>query len=134
MAGLTGVWVHGKKVAAIGVRATRWVSYHGLALNVTADLAPFSDIVPCGISGKPVTSVANLLLEQAAIEDPYAGDQELREIMMASEFQRQLLEEYRYGLVAAVEEVFGLEWGTVVEGQKALEKLKKLRDNTSKIS
>ncbi|EFN56622.1 hypothetical protein CHLNCDRAFT_12548, partial [Chlorella variabilis] len=55
--GLTGVWVGGQKVAAIGVRASRWVTYHGLALNVVNDLAPFRQIVPCGIADRPVASV-----------------------------------------------------------------------------
>ena len=55
--GLTGVWVGGAKVAAIGVRAQRWVTYHGLALNVCTDLAPFRLITPCGIPERPVTSV-----------------------------------------------------------------------------
>lgn len=50
--GLTGVWVGGMKVAAIGVRAQRWVTYHGMSLNVDMDLAPFGMIVPCGISGE----------------------------------------------------------------------------------
>ena len=59
--GLTGVWVGGKKVAAIGVRAKRWVTYHGLALNVTTDLEPYGDIVPCGIKEREVTSVFELL-------------------------------------------------------------------------
>ncbi|EFJ49466.1 hypothetical protein VOLCADRAFT_59336, partial [Volvox carteri f. nagariensis] len=70
--GLTGVWVEGAKVAAIGVRAKKWVSYHGLALNVVTDLAPFSRIVPCGISDRPVTSVRQLLLQRSAAEDPFA--------------------------------------------------------------
>jgi len=48
-------------VAAIGVRARRWVAYHGLALNVAPDLAPFAAIVPCGIAGANVTSVAEAL-------------------------------------------------------------------------
>jgi hypothetical protein len=55
------VWVHGQKVAALGVRATRWVTYHGLALNVCPDLAPFQQIVPCGIADRQVASVAGLL-------------------------------------------------------------------------
>ena len=57
----TGVWVGDEKVAAIGVAFTRWVSYHGFALNVATDLAAFDLIVPCGIAGKRVTSMARLL-------------------------------------------------------------------------
>lgn len=61
IAGLTGVWVDGEKVAAIGIKAARWVTTHGFALNVDPDLAYFRHIVPCGISGRGVTSVARLL-------------------------------------------------------------------------
>lgn len=57
--GLTGVWVDGKKVAAIGVHISRWVTSHGFALNVTTDLSYFQYIVPCGLT-KPVTSMAEL--------------------------------------------------------------------------
>lgn len=52
--GLTGVWVEGHKVAAIGIKVSRWISMHGFALNVDCDLAGFQDIVPCGISDRPV--------------------------------------------------------------------------------
>jgi lipoyl(octanoyl) transferase len=52
--GLTGVWLDGHKLAAIGVGARRWVSQHGLALNVDCDLAGFGAIVPCGIADRPV--------------------------------------------------------------------------------
>nr|WP_254896050.1 lipoyl(octanoyl) transferase LipB [Synechococcus sp. HK05] len=52
--GLTGVWLEGQKVAAIGVGARRWISQHGLALNVDADLAGFAQVVPCGIADRPV--------------------------------------------------------------------------------
>ncbi|WP_245395500.1 lipoyl(octanoyl) transferase LipB [Anthocerotibacter panamensis] len=59
IAGLTGVWVEGAKVAAIGIKVSRWVTLHGFAFNVTTDLAPFAAIVPCGLT-KPVTSLAQL--------------------------------------------------------------------------
>jgi lipoyl(octanoyl) transferase len=52
--GQTGVWLQGRKVAAIGVGARRWISQHGLALNVDCDLAGFAAIVPCGIADRPV--------------------------------------------------------------------------------
>jgi lipoyl(octanoyl) transferase len=59
--GYTGVWVGEEKVAAIGVAFTRWVAYHGFALNVATDLAAFDLIVPCGIADKRVTSLERLL-------------------------------------------------------------------------
>ena len=59
IAGLTGVWVEGRKVAAIGVGARRWISQHGLALNVEADLAGFAAVVPCGIRDRPVGRLAD---------------------------------------------------------------------------
>ncbi|WP_050757151.1 lipoyl(octanoyl) transferase LipB [Cyanobium sp. PCC 7001] len=52
--GLTGVWLQGRKVAAIGVGARRWISQHGLALNVEADLSGFQAVVPCGLADRPV--------------------------------------------------------------------------------
>ena len=52
--GMTGVWLDGRKVAAIGVGCRRWITQHGLALNVDGDLSGFSQVVPCGLTGKPV--------------------------------------------------------------------------------
>jgi lipoyl(octanoyl) transferase len=54
VAGRTGVWLEGRKVAAIGVGARRWISQHGLALNVEMPLDGFAAITPCGLSGLPV--------------------------------------------------------------------------------
>ena len=59
IAGMTGVWVDGSKIAAIGVHVSRWVTSHGFALNVSTDLSYFQYIVPCGLV-KPVTSMAAL--------------------------------------------------------------------------
>ena len=56
---LTGVWVDGRKIAAIGVHLSRWVTSHGFALNVSTDLTYFQYIVPCGLT-LPVTSMAAL--------------------------------------------------------------------------
>ncbi|MEO0406399.1 MAG: lipoyl(octanoyl) transferase LipB [Cyanobacteria bacterium P01_A01_bin.135] len=59
--GLTGVWVEGQKVAAIGIKASRWVTMHGFAINVCPDLAAFEQIVPCGISDRPVGSLQHFI-------------------------------------------------------------------------
>ncbi|MDM7936488.1 MAG: lipoyl(octanoyl) transferase LipB [Cyanobium sp. CZS 48M] len=57
--GLTGVWLEGRKVAAIGVGARRWISQHGLALNVSCPLEGFGAIVPCGLTGHGVTRLVD---------------------------------------------------------------------------
>jgi lipoyl(octanoyl) transferase len=61
VAGRTGVWVEGEKIASIGVAVRRWVGYHGFALNVEPDLSNFDLIHPCGLPGIHMTSLARRL-------------------------------------------------------------------------
>lgn len=66
----TGVWTRGRKIASIGVHARDWVTWHGFALNVTTDLSFFDLIVPCGIDGVVMTSIARELgLEDVSAQD-----------------------------------------------------------------
>jgi len=84
------VWVNNEKVAAVGVRAQKWVTYHGVAVNVTTDLQPFQYIVPCGISSRGVTSVKQLAVHEGASDE-------------------ELIREYQFGLLDAFAEVFNVE-------------------------
>src|SRR5690606_15279543 len=72
--GFTGVWIdvegeNPRKICAMGVRASRWVTMHGFALNVNTELSYFNNIVPCGIDDKAVTSLSNELGKQVDIEE-----------------------------------------------------------------
>ena len=59
-----GIWVNDKneikKVAAIGVKVSKWIAYHGFAININTNLAKYQNIIPCGISDKGVTSLKNI--------------------------------------------------------------------------
>ena len=55
--GLTGVWIENRKIAAIGIKVSRWITMHGFAFNVNTDLNLYKGIIPCGISDKEVTSL-----------------------------------------------------------------------------
>jgi len=91
--GLTGVWLDvdgpakARKICAMGVKTSRWVTMHGLALNVNTDMNYFNHIVPCGISDKAVTSVEKELGEPQPIERA----KELLKQQIVSLFEMQLL-------------------------------------------
>lgn len=72
--GMTGVWVNGAKVAAIGIGVRNWITYHGIALNVDPQMKHFELIVPCGITDKPVTTLRALLGEATPSVDAAAGE------------------------------------------------------------
>src|SRR5699024_7319949 len=65
--GLTGVWVGDEKICAMGIRCSRWVTMHGFAFNVNADLSYFNHIVPCGIDNKSVTCLQKVLVKPVDI-------------------------------------------------------------------
>ena len=65
----TGVWLNDKKIAAIGIKVSRWITMHGFAFNVNTDLNLFGGIIPCGIQDKSVTSLSNELGEEIKISE-----------------------------------------------------------------
>ena len=66
--GLTGVWTREGKIAAIGVKISQGVAFHGFAVNVNTDLSYYRHIIPCGITDRPVTSLKSVLGEPVDIE------------------------------------------------------------------
>lgn len=106
--GLTGVWAGGRKVSAIGIRSRAWVTYHGLALNVAPDLRAFDAIVPCGLAGRAVTSVRDLVSCRGL-----GGDDATRnECSMDTAVTDGLMAEYAYALRESFGEVFGADMET----------------------
>jgi lipoyl(octanoyl) transferase len=87
--GLTGVWIGDLKIAAIGVRISRWVTTHGFAFNVDTDLDFFRVIVPCGIADRGVTSLSRVLGREVTVH-------EVRPVLarrFAEVFERRIVEE-----------------------------------------
>tara|TARA_B100000767_G_C19667955_1_gene493968 strand:+ start:245 stop:850 length:606 start_codon:yes stop_codon:yes gene_type:complete len=54
-----GIWVKGKKIAAIGLKVSRWVAYHGCSINISNNLVDYKKIIPCGLSNEKITSIKN---------------------------------------------------------------------------
>jgi lipoic acid synthetase len=72
--GNPGIWVNGKKIASIGIAVKKWITYHGIALNVSTDLAAFSWIIPCGHQEEIITSMVNELgrpLDMHSVKDQF---------------------------------------------------------------
>ncbi len=69
ISGMTGVWVGNQKVCAMGVRLSHWVTMHGFALNVGPDMSYFNGMIPCGIKGKGVVSMKELLGNEIHVKD-----------------------------------------------------------------
>lgn len=86
--GRTGVWTSGRKIASIGIHVKQWVTFHGFALNVTTDLALFDLIVPCGLSGVTMTSVAR---EQPALLDPWSRTRKAVIAAFGEVFERRVV-------------------------------------------
>lgn len=95
--GETGVWLgfgtpFARKICAMGVRASRWVTMHGLALNVNVDLGYFDNIIPCGIRGKAVTSL-NVELGVELIDEEEVKNKILKHF--ANLFEAQIVKQFK---------------------------------------
>lgn len=70
--GRVGIWVHQegmeKKIAALGIKIKKWISYHGIAININPDLSSFKNIIPCGIKEFGTTSIAEVLMKKESIQ------------------------------------------------------------------
>jgi lipoate-protein ligase B len=104
--GMTGVWAGPRKIGSIGVGIRRWVTLHGFALNVTTDLAYFDAIIPCGIEGCRMTSIAAL------------GHPQVTVAQFADAIERSFAEAFEYDQIVRVTPEGLKEKGEVVEERK----------------
>jgi lipoate-protein ligase B len=88
--GRTGVWTGGRKIASIGIHVKQWVTFHGFALNVTTDLSLFDFIVPCGLTGVTMTSVAR---ERPALPNPWSTARDAVIASFGAVFEREMREQ-----------------------------------------
>lgn len=95
--GRTGVWTEGRKIASIGIHVKQWITMHGFALNVTTDLSLFDLIVPCGIPGVTMTSVAR---ERPGLADPWESARRAVVEEFGAVFDRKMSEPARGPLPA----------------------------------
>ncbi len=94
ISGLTGVWVNGYKVAAMGIKVSRWITMHGFSLNVCTDLAGFRDIVPCGIGDRPVGTLSQFVPEINLTEVQTLLLKEFTQVFGVSFYPVRTLESY----------------------------------------
>jgi len=92
--GNTGVWTDQGKIAAIGVKISRGIAFHGLSLNVNTDLTYYRDIVPCGFTDRPVTSMATILGEPV--------DMELIRYSLVYQFSQEFGFKMEYGIAETI--------------------------------
>ncbi|MFA6597679.1 MAG: lipoyl(octanoyl) transferase LipB [Ignavibacteriaceae bacterium] len=98
----TGVWIENRKIAAIGIKISNWISMHGFAFNVNTDLQLFNGIIPCGITNKEVTSLAKELGKEVSIE-------EVKEKLL-----KNFIEVFQYGTIeTAQKDEFMLQKSTI---------------------
>jgi lipoyl(octanoyl) transferase len=106
----TGVWIGNRKIAAIGIKVSRWITMHGFAFNVNTDLNLFNGIIPCGIQDKEVTSLSKELSKTIEIE-------EVKENLL-----NNFLTVFRYEKMEKLSKEEILQLGKVFNGEEKLSK------------